>query len=316
MIFRRSTSGAAVEVRAATEGPTLHGVMVTEGRAASGGRREVFAPGAVEWPSEGVGILLAHRQAPEVRAVAAREPDGRITVRAPATPAIREAVEAGRRFMSVEFHALEERTTAGGVREVLRALVPSAALVADPEYDTTVAEVRRRIGGVRSGFTEGEALDCRCGPIDCDTATIETGALVIPDGTPAFLSTFGKPLGPATVARDGAKVTVSAEVRDTSWGRDLMEAGTDHLIVRPYPHAPESEWTKEGRDRRFTRLTVAAWVYSWTDQTGGFEESTLATRGRDRREKPGNRGVGGRGSGSSALGADSGRFGKGRRTWL
>ena len=108
--------------------------------------------------------------------------------------------------MSVEFHALEERTTAGGVREVLRALVPSAALVADPEYDTTEAEVRRRIGGVRSGFTEGEALDCRCGPVDCDTATIGRGALVIPDGTPAFLSTFEKPLGPATVARDGAKV--------------------------------------------------------------------------------------------------------------
>ena len=82
--------------------------------------------------------------------------------------------------MSVEFHALEERTTAGGVREVLRAFVPDAALVAQPEYDTTVAEIRRRIGGVTAAFAEGEALDCRCGPVDCDTATISLGALIDP----------------------------------------------------------------------------------------------------------------------------------------
>ena len=71
-----------------------------------------------------------------------RESDGRISVRARATDAIREAVEAGRKWMSVEFHAIQERTTAGGVREVLQAFVPAAALVADPEYDVTAAEVR------------------------------------------------------------------------------------------------------------------------------------------------------------------------------
>ena len=143
MDTRRLIVGAA-EIRAAEDGERLHATLITEGRAASGGRREVFTPGSVEWPSEGVGILLAHRQAPELRAVPVRESDGRITVSEPATPAIREAVEGGKRFMSVEFHALEERTTKGGVREVLRAFVPDAALVADPEYDTTRAEVRER----------------------------------------------------------------------------------------------------------------------------------------------------------------------------
>ena len=159
----RLVSGA-VEVRTANDGPNLYGVMLTEGRAASGGRRELFAPGSVEWPSAGVGILLAHRQAPEVRAVATREDGGRITVQAPATPAIREAVDSGRRFMSVEFHALKERTTAGGVREVLRAFVPDVALVRDPEYDTTEAEVRRRLGpSLRSRIATGRRMDCRCG---------------------------------------------------------------------------------------------------------------------------------------------------------
>ena len=143
---RRLAVSAAVEIRAAEDGnpPQLFGVMVTEGRAASGGRAELFTPGSVEWPADGVGILLAHRAAPETRAAAERQPDGRITLTGEATPAIREAVEGGRQYMSVEFHSLAERTTKGGVREILRAYVPDAALVDRPEYDTTAAEVRTR----------------------------------------------------------------------------------------------------------------------------------------------------------------------------
>ena len=147
---RRLVLGAAVEIRAAEDGtPRFRGVMLQEGRAASGGRREVFAPLSAEWPTEGVGILLAHREAPAMRAAANREPDGRIIVEGDATPEIREAVEGGRRYMSVEFHALQERTTKGGVREILRAFIPDAALVADPEYDTTAAEVRAKAKRVR-----------------------------------------------------------------------------------------------------------------------------------------------------------------------
>ena len=136
-----------VEVRDASRPgyePTLRGTMIQEGRAASGGRREVFAPGSVEWPSEGVGILTEHRGAIEARAQPIRQRDGRITLAARATEAIRQAVENGKRYMSVEFRALEERTTQGGVREVLRAFVDAAALVSNPEYDTTTAELRAR----------------------------------------------------------------------------------------------------------------------------------------------------------------------------
>ena len=134
-----------VEVREASRAGyerTLHGVMIQEGRAASGGRREVFAPGSVEWPAAGVGILTEHRGAIETRAHPIRHRDGRITLTSRATAGIRAAVESGKRFMSVEFNALEERTTKGGVREVLRAYVPAAALVSAPEYDSARAEVR------------------------------------------------------------------------------------------------------------------------------------------------------------------------------
>ena len=134
-----------VEIREAEGGPHLYGVLIQEGRAARR-LREVFAPGSVQWPSEGVGVLLRHHAAPEVRAIPERQPDGRITLKARATEAIRQAVEGGRRFMSVEFHALRERRTEGGIREVLRALVPDVALVDAPEYGQTAAEVRRGMG--------------------------------------------------------------------------------------------------------------------------------------------------------------------------
>ena len=116
--------GFEVEVREAEASghePTLRGVMLVEGRAASGGRREVFTPGSVEWPAAGVVVRTEHRGKAEARGLVVRQSDGRLTVTARATSAIREAVKAGKRYMSVEFHSIEERTTAGGVREVLRA---------------------------------------------------------------------------------------------------------------------------------------------------------------------------------------------------
>ena len=135
--------GFEVEVRESRPGrePTLRGVMLQEGRAASE-RREVFAPGAVEWPSNGVAILTEHRGAVETRAQVVRGRDGRLSVIGRATEAIQKAIEAGRRFLSVEFRSLQERTTKGGIREITRAYVDAAALVASPEYTQTSAEVR------------------------------------------------------------------------------------------------------------------------------------------------------------------------------
>lgn len=124
--------------------PTLYGVILQEGRAATGGRRELFAPGAIEWPSEGIGVLTVHRGSIETRGHVVRERDGRLTLTARATDGIRRAVNEGKRWMSVEFTALEDRITKGGVREILRAFVPTAALVSAPEYDMTAAEVRNQ----------------------------------------------------------------------------------------------------------------------------------------------------------------------------
>ena len=82
---------------------------------------------------------------PETRAMPSRDKRRRIRVRPKATDGIRAAIRGGKRYMSVEFRALDERTTKAGVREVLRALVEGAALVDRPEYDSTLAEVRGEV---------------------------------------------------------------------------------------------------------------------------------------------------------------------------
>ncbi len=133
-----------VELRESDAGPVLHGVILQEGRAAAGGRAELFAPGAVTWPAAGIAIRTEHRGRAEVQAVPERSPLGEIRISAPATPAIVQAVRAGKTGMSVEFYPVRETRTAGGVREIQLALVDAAALTDDPEYQQTAAELRSR----------------------------------------------------------------------------------------------------------------------------------------------------------------------------
>ena len=130
-----------IELRESASGPVLHGVILQEGRAGSE-RAELFAPGAVTWPAEGIAIRTAHRGPSEAVAIPKRHASGEIRIAVQATPAIVAAVESGRNRMSVEFAALRENRTASGVREIERAFVDGAALTDSPEYTQTAAELR------------------------------------------------------------------------------------------------------------------------------------------------------------------------------
>ena len=132
-----------VEIREAKDGPVLSGTILQEGRAAGGGRAELFSPFSVVWPSDGVALRAEHRGAELARAVPTRDADGSLRIETPATPEILAAY-ATRKFFSVEFHALREVRTKGGIREIQRALVDAAALVLSPEYSQATAEVRER----------------------------------------------------------------------------------------------------------------------------------------------------------------------------
>ena len=142
-----------IELRAATDSPgRIVGTILQMGRVA-GDRREVFTPGSVEWPSNGIRLLAEHRG----RQVMRVQPtvDGseiRLDSPLPDTALGREVaseIRSGRkRGLSIEFVSTSEATVAG-VREVRAALVDAAAVVASPAYDQARVEVREH-GASRS----------------------------------------------------------------------------------------------------------------------------------------------------------------------
>ena len=119
----------------------LHGVLIQEGRAASV-RPEVFAPGSLVWSATGIAIRSKHLGAEDSRAIPTRESNGEIRIAAPASAALVAAFNEGRRFLSIEFHSLQETRSKAGVREITQAFLPGAAMVSDPEYKMATAEIR------------------------------------------------------------------------------------------------------------------------------------------------------------------------------
>ena len=133
-----------VELRAADGAQWLSGVVLQEGRMGTS-RKELFAPLSVTWPAEGITVRTAHLQDDVGRAIPTRHEGGEIRIKVPATPEIRKAWDAGKRFFSAEFHALKEETrAAAGIRELLSAYLVGASLVAAPEYQQAVAELRHK----------------------------------------------------------------------------------------------------------------------------------------------------------------------------
>ena len=140
----------AIELRAAVDTPgRIVGTLIETGRVASD-RRELFIPGAVQWPGGGVRLLAEHRG----REVMRFEPkiDGakiQIDTPLPDTAIGREIaaeIRAGRkRGLSVEFYASSEGQVQG-VREVRSALIEAVAVVESPAYVQAVAEVRSKRG--------------------------------------------------------------------------------------------------------------------------------------------------------------------------
>lgn len=138
----------SLEIRADRESPgRITGTILETGRVA-GDRPEVFAPGSVRMPANGIALLLEHRGRQFMRTMA-REVGSEIRIddRLPDTPEGREAarlIRSGERAaLSVEFRALDTARVSG-VREVRSALIDAAALVRDGAYDQARAEVRAR----------------------------------------------------------------------------------------------------------------------------------------------------------------------------
>ena len=125
----------------------IRGVILPLGRVA-GDRREVFTPGSVSWPSNGVRLLAEHRGRQIMRfQPIERRGNLEIDEQLPDTDLAREVaaeIRSGKRAgLSVEFHALKDAVVQG-VREIRAALVDGAAVVQSGAYDQARAEVRSR----------------------------------------------------------------------------------------------------------------------------------------------------------------------------
>ena len=132
-----------LEVRVSVGKRELKGVVLQEGRAASGGRLELFAPGACTWPV--AGIELRERHGGRIMATVEPERDrrGRIVFRTRATAEMRERVRQAS-GLSAEFYCLSDETMPGGVREIRSALLRGAAFTDNPEYEQAQAEIRNK----------------------------------------------------------------------------------------------------------------------------------------------------------------------------
>ena len=149
----------AVELRADDTGTSpgrLFGTLMRYGEPAAGGRREVFEPGSLEWPAEGVTVNRQHNRRAPIMRVVPEERDGAVVVDAPlpdtaagrdAAREIRDGLMVG---LSVEFRAALQ-TYAGGMRRIKRAILRGAGLVHNPEYRGAAVELRDRGRGSRGG---------------------------------------------------------------------------------------------------------------------------------------------------------------------
>ena len=124
------------------------GTLLVYGERASG-RDEVFEPGSLEWPANGIVVNRQHnRRAPIMRAIPEVR-DGRVVIDQPlpdtaagrdAAREVRDGLMVG---LSVEFRARLQTYTAG-VRRIKRAVLSGAGLVHNPKYFGSAVELRDR----------------------------------------------------------------------------------------------------------------------------------------------------------------------------
>ena len=138
----------SIELRAAEGSPgRIVGTIIETGRVA-GDRPEIFTPGALQWPANGIRLLAEHRGRQIMRVTPTVDGTAvRVDAALPDTAIGREVaseVRAGtKRGLSLEFHCTEEAQVQG-VREVRGAIMDAAAVVADGAYSQARVEVREK----------------------------------------------------------------------------------------------------------------------------------------------------------------------------
>ena len=240
---------------------------------------------------DGINIKAKHGGPVEVRAVPVREPDGRITVTAPATDNMLQAYANGSRNMSVEVRVRKHNFTEySKIREVTSAFLEGVAMEKSPEYSQTALEIRQGGFSLRSVIQSGVKLACDCQGVDCRYAEFSDGSLDImlqfindaDDGLrpiPVGFDTFRRNrLGSASSGSlranrvdDGLELEV--DVPDNDAGHLLSEAlATGPVLMRPYIDRIDSEFTKQGDVAVYDdQLVLRGILLEVTDRVEGWQ---------------------------------------------
>ena len=301
---------AGCEFRVA--GRTLSGTVLRYGDL-SPGHRERFSPGAFS-PVPAVPLNLQHDVSLvllDADKYALNDTERALEVRAelPANSAALTLVRRGAlNGFSVEFHSRSE-TRQSGVRVIERAELIGVALVDEPSYPESIAEVRRRgdrggrLGTVRGRVPAGRRVDCRCSPGDCLEAIFERGAFdsaVDPSRARDILAVVGDysaAIGSARrgnvrfwAGKDGA-LEYAIDIPNTVRGEALLETmEAVPVFARPALDLDASDFDLVDRVATYRRAEVRALTIGATDASKGWAPLVLGEGGegppRQRREAP------------------------------
>ena len=286
-----------LEVRVA--GRTLTGEAMIYGQQARD-RAELFEPGSLE-PLEPVTLNLQHD--PERRIASTSDGTLRLSdspealtleadLRAGSAELelVRRGALAG---LSVEFHALRETRSAGGLRVLQRAAYPAVGLVDRGSYRTSVElrqaastldlELRVKMGrSMSASIPSGKKLRCECsGPSAkwaefVDKPLKEAFDRAFKQAEREVLATwanYSQPLGSVsrgTLRRTGpAEVTI--DLPDDAYGRAALAAHeSTGVVIRPYLDPIDSVGELVDDVMHYSRAEIRAFVVSATDAKQGW----------------------------------------------